>query len=234
MGAKKDRAGCHHHIITSTKIKKNDRQQRNRDYNIMTIVSIMDRATSSWSIIAVLVTISCSFLFLVAPHLQQSIKDEAGPPPDLRFGYTSSELNEWYDSIGEEGCDTYKKLALLDLFPFMESYTLLFGGLLVKAARYASVDTDIALLVPVIMLCDVVETAIPAYGCVLYPEKRLPVILIQIAAAASRLKWTLFIVCNVALSFLFFSSVLKAAVKKRKKQKSNAKKAIKKASKKKE
>lgn len=195
----------------------------------------MDRATSSWSIIAVLLTISCSFLFLVAPHLQQSIKDDAGPPPDLRFGYTATELNDWYDAIGEEGCSSYKKLALMDLFPYMESYTLLFGGLLVKAARFASVDTDIALLMPVVMLCDVIETATSLYGCVLFPEKRLPALLIQIGGAANRLKWTLFTVCNVALSFLFFSSVLKSAVKKKKEQKENAKKAIKKkAAKKKE
>ena len=183
----------------------------------MTIVSLLDRATSTWSSVAVLVTITCVFTFLVAPRLQLSLnEEEAGSPPDLRFGYTASELNSWYDAIGEEGCQAYKKLAILDLICYMPSYTLLFGGLLVKAARGASVDTEIALLMPIVMLCDVVETSIPLYGCFISPE-RLPLPLISLSAACNKLKWTLFMVCNVVLCFLFFASVLKAAVKKKEK-----------------
>jgi hypothetical protein len=70
---------------------------------------------------------------------------------------------------------------------------------------------------PVVMLCDVIETVIPMYGCFLYPAERLPLPLIALSAACNMLKWTLFMVCNVALSFLFFTSVLKAAVKKKEK-----------------
>jgi len=177
----------------------------------MTIVSILDKATDSWATVTALATFSSAFLFFIAPRLQQSMNEElAGPPPDLRFGYTVSELNEWYDGIGKEGCEAYKKIAMIDLFPYMECYTLLLGGILVKASRKAGANPEIALLMPVVMLCDVVETIIPLYGCFLYPEERLPTLLIHLSSAASRLKWTLFIVSNVVLSFLFFSSFLKS------------------------
>lgn len=184
----------------------------------MTILGIIDKASNSWTSIAALATIASVFAFLVFPRLTLEMnQDEAGPPPDLRYGYTSEELNAWYDAIGEDGCRNYKRLALLDLFPYMECYTLLFGGLIAKAARLAGQNPELALLMPVIMLCDVVETVIPAYGCFLYPSERLPTLLIHVSAAANRLKWTLFVVSNVVLSFLFFTSLLKAAVKKKEK-----------------
>ena len=176
----------------------------------MTVVSLLDKATDSWSIIAAFVTILCVSLGLVVPKLQLSMNElEAGAPPDLRFGYSEGELNAWYDAIGEEGCRAYKQLAIWDLFPCMECYTLLLGGMLVKAARRAGANPQIALVMPFVMLCDVVETIIPAYGCILYPESRLPAVLIQISAAASRLKWITFVASNVILSFLFSASLLK-------------------------
>jgi hypothetical protein len=203
----------------------------------MTIVSLLDRATNTSSSIAVLVTTSCLFTFVVFPTLRLSLnEEEAGSPPDLRFGYTESELNSWYDAIGEDGCRAYTKIAILDIICYAPSYTLLFGGFLVKMARRASVDTQIGLLMPLVMFCDVVETIIPLYGCFLFPKERLPLPLIALSAACNKLKWTLFMVCNVVLSFLFFAAVLKMAVKKKKKMfnKKNTTKSKKKNAKKKE
>ena len=47
---------------------------------------------------------------------------DAGPPPDLRFGYTPDQLYDWYDNIGgKQGCLIYKNMYVFDLFPYMVS-----------------------------------------------------------------------------------------------------------------
>jgi hypothetical protein len=174
------------------------------------IVAVFDKASDRWWIMATCIGFQLVFLGIIWPKLRVLLDHgEAGPPPDIRFGYTPDELNSWFDAIGQEGCKSYKQLAMVDIFPYMESYTLFFGGLLVKVARRANVSEKVALLAPLVMMLDVVETVIPAYGCFLYPEERLSAKLIHVASFANQLKWIVFHFGFVLLGILFVISKVK-------------------------
>ena len=158
-------------------------------------------------------------LGVIFPKLRVLLNErEAGLPPDIRFGYSASELNVWYDAIGIEGCKSYRQLAMLDIFPYMESYTLVLGALLVNVARRASVSEQIALLAPLTMMFDVIETLIPAYGCFLYPDERLSTELIQVSSLANQLKWVIFGFSLILSVVLFAMSKMKPAVDANKKE----------------
>ena len=123
-------------------------------------------------------------------------------PPDYRFGYTYEELYEFYDAIGEEGCVLYQRHAMVDLFPYMQSYALVGGAFLLQQLRPLKLNTKIALIFPMAMMMDMLETCIPAYGCNIYPRK-LKHEAVEAAAAANKLKWTQFGIGMVLLSVLF-------------------------------
>lgn len=115
----------------------------------------------------------------------------AGAPPDTRFGYSVEELNEWMDALGEEGRETYMNMVAFDLFPYMEAYALLLGALLLQQLQQTKLDPSYALIFPVVMVCDMLETFIPAWGVKSYPEKLEP-IYVEVASTANQLKWILF------------------------------------------
>lgn len=82
----------------------------------------------------------------------------SAPIPDLSFGFTPSEIrnlmrNEW----GEDGCRAYSFASLLDLFPYMESYGLVLGGLLVLVAQRQQWDVRVVSLAGWTVLMDVFE-----------------------------------------------------------------------------
>jgi hypothetical protein len=125
----------------------------------------------------------------------------AGGVPDLMFGFSPQELRELYGAWGEEGCAAYIKAATVDLFPYMESYTLVMGSLLVKGARRMGWNDQIAALVVIsIMMFDVVETLILRQGCVLpIAPDYLSDTTIRLASACNQLKWILFGVVSVTI-----------------------------------
>lgn len=157
-------------------------------------------ANTPWLMVAaVLVHILCTQY--MSSLTQQLGKDN--PPPDIRFGYTSKSLNAWYDAIGEDGCKIYQQHVFVDLFPYMQSYTLVGGALLLQQLRIIGWNENIALIFPMVMLMDMIETCIPAYGCSIYPEKRLRPAYVQASASANQLKWTNFGIGMSILSILF-------------------------------
>eukprot|EP01083_Nonionella_stella_P230686 815213_1 len=81
-----------------------------------------------------------------------------GVCPDLWFGYTPARLNDWYDAIGEDGCSMYKKVAHWDLFPYMFSYTILLGSILVRVARRTKSPQAIARVISVVLIMDIIES----------------------------------------------------------------------------
>jgi hypothetical protein len=129
-----------------------------------------------------------------------------GPPPDLRFGYTPKDLNNWYDSLGMTGRDAYKRMYQWDLVPFMQTYAVVLGSLLLQAAKRAGVNPKVAMIFfPVTMGFDFLETVIPAVGCDIYPQ-RLPHYLILVAVGANVSKWISFITGMVLLTVLWLYS----------------------------
>lgn len=84
------------------------------------------------------------------------------PPPDYRFGYTYNDLYEWHSAIGPEGCLLYRKHSPVDLW-YMQTYALIGAAFLLQQLRPSGLNPKFALLFPMSMTMDILETCIPAY-----------------------------------------------------------------------
>ena len=138
----------------------------------------------------------------------------AGPVPDLWFGFASpgGRLNEFYDGLGEDGRRAFDAVAHWDLFPHMLCYTVLLGSLLVRVARRAGVREGIAYLMPVVMLCDLVETVVLKRGCEQFPEI-LDGNVVAIGSIANQIKWILLVFALGTIASLFAAGYVKTARK---------------------
>jgi hypothetical protein len=141
--------------------------------------------------------------------------------PDLRVrGYTSTQIyDEFYNTIGTEGCTIYYALATWDVFILIPAYTLLLGTLWVHVSRctydkmpfanqkcgYWNADRR-AHIVMAIALMDCIETMLQRRGCALIMEnssdeqQQLSEMQIRLASTAVTLKWFLLL--------LFFLSII--------------------------
>ena len=119
--------------------------------------------------------------------------------PDSRFGYSSQQLNNLYEAWGADGRKAYIKTANTELFPFMESYALIMGSLLIIAARRMNWKEEIAFLAIFTMLCDAGETLVQRRGSQVYPEQ-LSATTIAAGSLFCQVKWLL-----VGLSALLVS-----------------------------
>ena len=132
--------------------------------------------------------------------------------PDIRlFGYTVSELNTYYDTLGEEGCQAYVRVSDWDFFPYMFGYSILVGTFLLRASRQFGHAEAVTLLAPLIHTCDLVETYVQKQGCLLYPV-RLSEDAINAGSYAVRMKWMLFAiamlyVCAGGAKYLYTKSI---------------------------
>ena len=134
--------------------------------------------------------------------------------PDIQFGFTPNQLREWYTLWGEEGRQTYIETANIDLFPYMESYTICMGALLVMAARRQGWKENLAHLITATLIMDVGETTIVQHGAKFDPDY-LSNTTIKIASFCNKLKWILFFICNVVMLAGFcLKPASKKAVKK--------------------
>lgn len=134
---------------------------------------------------------------LAALTQRLAVYEQGLAAPDIRFfGYTVSELNSYYETLGEEGCQAYVKVADWDFFPYMFGYSILVGVFLLRASRQHAHPEAVALLSPMIYTCDLVETYVQKQGCLLFPI-RLSEDVIQAGNYAVRTKWVLFIVAIV-------------------------------------
>ena len=115
--------------------------------------------------------------------------------PDTRiFGYTVSELHEFYEILEEEGCRSYVECANNDFFPMMPAYTLLMGTWLVLASRRLGLSDHISNLAVLVMTFDMIETYHQRQGCL----RTLSDFEIQASSAALRSKWGLIgIICAI-------------------------------------
>jgi hypothetical protein len=165
----------------------------------MFLVVLEKVAETPWMmVVAAMVYVAC---LQYIDSLRKQLPSNS-PPPDFRFGYTPEALNTWYDEIGDAGCIVYRQMVAVDLFPFMQSYTMLLGGLLLQQLRLVGITDSVALLFAVAMVMDMVETYIAGYGCSIYP-KRLRNEYIEVAAAGSQLKWVNLGIGMTLLSGLF-------------------------------
>ena len=119
-----------------------------------------------------------------------------GPIPDVWFGIANPDdlLSNFFDGLGEEGRDAYRSLSSWDYFPYMESYVILLGSLLVRAARKTGVREEVAYAAPAIMFFDVIENFVLGRACDLSPNS-LDANTLLIGTLANQTKWLLFLSC---------------------------------------
>jgi hypothetical protein len=91
-----------------------------------------------------------------------------------------------------------------DLFPYMESYTLVLGSILVVASGRLGWDDKVAYLALITMALDVCETLVQRRGVLAYPEQ-LWWWTIAMGKLCNMAKWACFTssICVVAISFVF-------------------------------
>lgn len=122
--------------------------------------------------------------------------------PDSRFGYSAQELNHLYHAWGSDGRQAYIRTANTDLFPFMQSYALVMGSLLVIAAQRMKWKDEIAWLAVLTMLLDACETLVQRRGSKLYPE-HLSALTIAGGSICCQLKWLFSGASILLLAFAF-------------------------------
>lgn len=128
--------------------------------------------------------------------------------PDARItGYSSDELNLWYDNIGVEGCKTYIICTHWDFLAIMVTYPLFLGSMLISVGTPAGLSENLAYIPLVNVAFDIVETYIQREGCVKYPE-RLTGHRIQIASVACQIKWVFLVTTMFAIPVLYLRAKL--------------------------
>ena len=145
------------------------------------------------------------FTMAVITYLSNKLKSTTGvsvPPPDLWFGYDSKEIYEWINQIGVEGRKQYLFIIAWDLFPYMEAYAIFLGSLLMnecnKSNYYKQYEKQLALVFPLVMAFDFIETSTNGYTVIQYPNQINPII-VHISSIANMSKWIGF---GVGLSIL--------------------------------
>lgn len=183
----------------TTTVEEKDAEASHSEEDSNFILTVLNKVASSSS------TMTCVIiLHLIAMHQMKeysaTMQQFGAGIPDVMFAYKPVQLKQWIEQIGNEGCTVYQKMAAWDLFPFMESYTLLLGGLLMQQAKLANVTGKIALIFPFVMICDVLETVLPAKGC---KDGHLSNIELAISAEANKFKWVGFMMGMLCLTALF-------------------------------
>ena len=145
------------------------------------------------------------FTMAVITYLSNKLESTTGvsvPPPDLWFGYESKEIYEWINQIGVEGRKQYLFIIAWDLFPYMEAYAIFLGSLLTnecsKSNYYKQYEKQLALVFPLVMAFDFIETSTYGYAVIQYPNQISPII-VHISSIANMSKWIGF---GVGLSIL--------------------------------
>ena len=144
--------------------------------------------TVQWIFVSALAVYAAATL-----RMTHHMKDVGGTEtmPDLKFGFTPELLRELREHTwGEKGCEAYVKAASVDLFPYMESYTVILWSLATVACRDCSNPRkNLARLMAMIPICfDVVETFILRQTCL----RDISDEWVQVGSVANQLKWLSF------------------------------------------
>lgn len=128
--------------------------------------------------------------------------------PDLQFGFTPHGMRQlMQEQWGPEGCQAYADASMMDLFPYMESYSVILGALLILGAARQKWDERLAWIGAITWLMDVGETVICRAACLRVVEgaSLLADGWIQAASIFNQLKWVL---CGVAVATIVVAYLL--------------------------
>lgn len=170
------------------------------------IIPLLDKIAHSSTLLTIVLLVELACIYY-QQELTKSMEPYGGII-DARFAFSPEEMMEWVDQLGEQGRLAYQKVASFDLFPFMESYALLLGALLLQQTRAAGFQDTVAMIFPLAMVFDVLETAIAAWACRTHP-RILNQHFLTMASAANKYKWVLIMAGLFTTSILFvYNSLL--------------------------
>ena len=146
--------------------------------------------------------------FVLLSRKIECLKDTfgCGDPPDTWFGISTDKLYDYLDKLGSEGRNAFLEINSWDFMPYMPTYTICFGALLVRLCRAARLPTDISFIFFFVMICDVIESSILGYATRQFP-KRLSHVLLNLASIANKMKWCSFGFGFATLATLFIYNV---------------------------
>lgn len=130
-----------------------------------------------------------------------------GPPPDVWFGFTEEKLYTYLESLGEEGRKAYIRMNNGDLSHYMWCYMTLLGSLLLRQCQKANISCKIALIFPLVMTMDIIESVTFRY-CTMHFPSHLSEDVVFLASVSNQLKWIGFITGVFILGTLFVCNFL--------------------------
>ena len=131
--------------------------------------------------------------------------------PDLMMGMPF-DLNHLYDIWTPELHKAYVRGSMIDFCLIMPGFTLTLGAALVRAAPRLGITEYVAHLATMAFLADIGETYLTRYGSIIYPNRRLPEMMVRIASLAGQSKWiTCYVAVLVIVTELLFSRRAKTA-----------------------
>ncbi len=160
-------------------------------------------------IILLIVTITMT---LVMGYFSQQFLTLSGglPIPDTRLGYTFTEIQDLFSTVGQEGLLVYRNLQILDMF-YPLAYSLAFVAGIMIAIRSCPERFQkirMAGLVPIVAaVFDYIENILIATQAQSYPI--LDETVISIASAFTMMKWLTLLISLIV--FLIFGSIALAS-----------------------
>ena len=121
--------------------------------------------------------------------------------PDAWLGIPADRLHHYLGALGPKGREAYLRMNSLDFILIMATYTISLGALLYRMCQLAGLSTNISLMFPFIMFCDIIETSVLRHATKNFPSPPNH-LLLTAGSIANQIKLITFILGLVALIIL--------------------------------
>ena len=173
------------------------------------ILQFLNVVGSNNLLLAAAIVAEVMSMYLMNRYIQEVESHSVGPPPDLWFGFTETKLYIYLESLGEEGRKAYLRVNNADLYYYMWCYMTLLGSLLSRQCQKANISRKIALIFPLVMGMDVIESITFRYSAMQFPL-HLSEDVVFVASISNQLKWIGFIAGLFILGALFVCNFLRS------------------------
>ena len=117
------------------------------------------------------------------------------------LGIPADRLHHYLGALGPKGREAYLRMNSLDFILIMATYTISLGALLYRMCQLAGLSTNISLMFPFIMFCDIIETSVLRHATKNFPSPPNH-LLLTAGSIANQIKLITFILGLVALIIL--------------------------------
>lgn len=173
------------------------------------IIDVLDEHSKALNL-GILTIVTASLSIVMGYFSQQFLILSAGlPVPDMRFGYSFTDIQNLFSIVGKEGLLLYRNIQIIDMY-YPLAYSLSFAVgimILIRNCPERFQAIKVAALVPIVSaIFDYIENILIATQTFSYPT--LDETLISIASAFTIMKWSTLLISLI----LFFALALVAFV----------------------